>query len=88
MNTLTGPPSTPRHPGPGSPAPGPDLDIKELPTVNEQEITRIAVRASMACIGVTLACIMALFLMAAAVSPRINIPGIHVSHHITQPSGD
>ena len=56
--------------------------------MNEKEITRIAVRASMAVIGVTLACIMAMFVMAAAVSPRINIPGIHLSHHLTQRSGD
>ncbi|HVW35007.1 MAG TPA: hypothetical protein VHL53_20915 [Acidimicrobiia bacterium] len=56
--------------------------------MNEQEITRIAVRASVAVIGVTLAFIMALFVMAAAVSPRINIPGVHVSHHLTPRSGD
>jgi hypothetical protein len=58
--------------------------------VDEKEVIRIAVRASMAAIGAVLACIMALFLLAAAVSPRINIPGIHVSHHsvVTPRSGD
>jgi hypothetical protein len=48
--------------------------------VDEKEVIRIAVRASMAAIAAVLACIMALFLVAAAASPRINIPGIHLSH--------
>jgi len=58
--------------------------------VDEKEVIRIAVRASMAAIAAVLACIMALFLLAAAVSPRINIPGIHVSHHsvVGPSSGD
>jgi hypothetical protein len=49
--------------------------------VNEKEVIRIAVRASMAAMGAVLACILALFLLAAAVSPRINLPGIRVPHH-------
>ena len=58
--------------------------------MNEKEVIRIAVRASMAAIGAVLACILALFLLAAAVSPRINIPGVRVSHHgiVSPPSGD
>jgi hypothetical protein len=58
--------------------------------VDEKEVIRIAVRASMAAIGAVLACILALFLLAAAVSPRINIPGIHISHHsvVSSNSGD
>jgi hypothetical protein len=58
--------------------------------VDEKEVIRIAVRASMAAIAAVLACIMALFLLAAAVSPRINIPGIHLSHHgaVSPRSGD
>jgi hypothetical protein len=58
--------------------------------VDEQEVIRIAVRASMAAIGAVLACIMALFLLAAAVSPRINIPGIHVSRNsvVNPPAAD
>jgi hypothetical protein len=44
----------------------------------------------MAAIGAVLACIMALFLLAAAVSPRINIPGVHLSHSsvVDSRSGD
>jgi hypothetical protein len=49
--------------------------------VDEKEVIRIAVRASMAAMGAMLAAILTLFLLAAAVSPRINIPGIHVSRH-------
>ena len=45
--------------------------------MNEREIIRIAVRASLAAIGAMVACIVALSLMAAVVSPDINIPGIH-----------
>jgi hypothetical protein len=58
--------------------------------VDEKEVIRIAVRASMAAIGAVLACILALFLLAAAVSPRVNIPGIHISHHsvVSSNSGD
>jgi hypothetical protein len=58
--------------------------------VNEKEVIQIAVRASMAAIGAVLACILALFLLAAAVSPRINIPGVHLSHSsvVDSRSGD
>jgi hypothetical protein len=58
--------------------------------VDEKEVIRIAVRASLACIGTVLACMLALFLLAAAVSPRINVPGIHLPHHgvVTSRSGD
>ena len=48
--------------------------------MDEKEVIRIAVRASMAAVATVLACIMALFLIAAVASPRINIPGIHLSH--------
>ena len=47
--------------------------------MDEKEVIRIAVRASMAAMGAMLACILTLFLLAAAVSPRINIPGIGVN---------
>jgi hypothetical protein len=58
--------------------------------VDDKEVIRIAVRASMAAIGAVLACILTLFLFAAAVSPRINVPGIHVSRHgvVNPPAGD
>jgi hypothetical protein len=58
--------------------------------VDEKDVIRIAVRASVACIATMLACILALFLFAAALSPRINIPGIHLSHHgvVHSPAGD
>jgi hypothetical protein len=58
--------------------------------VNENDVIRIAVRASMAVVGATLACLLALFLLVAAVSPQINIPGIHFSHHaiVHSPAGD
>jgi hypothetical protein len=58
--------------------------------VDEKEVIRIAVRASMAAIGAVLACILTLFLLAAAVSPRINIPGVHVSRSsvVNRPAGD
>jgi hypothetical protein len=44
--------------------------------MNEREIIRIAVRASLSAIGAMVACILALCLMAAVVSPDVNIPGI------------
>jgi hypothetical protein len=56
--------------------------------MNEREIIRIAVRASLSAIGAMVACIVALFLMAAAVSPEINIPGVHLSSITGRPSGD
>lgn len=58
--------------------------------MDEKDVIRIAVRASMACIGTVLACILALFLLAAAVSPRINIPGVRLSHPgvVHSPAGD
>ena len=57
--------------------------------MNESEVVRIAVRASLACIGAVVACMLALFLLAAAVSPRVNLPGIRVPHHVTSSnSGD
>ena len=57
--------------------------------MDEKEVIRIAVRASMAAIAAVLACTMALFLLAAAVSPRINIPGVHVSRQsVNSPAGD
>jgi hypothetical protein len=56
--------------------------------LNEKEIVRIAVRASMAAMGAMLACILAVFLMAAAMSPDINVPGIHLSRVSGPPSGD
>ena len=58
--------------------------------VDEKEVIRIAVRASMAAMGAMLACLLTIFLLAAAVSPRINIPGIHVSRHgvVHPPAGD
>ena len=36
------------------------------------------------------AAVLALFLVAAAASPRINIPGVHLSHHsiVRSPEGD
>lgn len=49
--------------------------------MDQSEVVRIAVRATLAVVAATLACILALFLLAAAVSPRINVPGIHFSHH-------
>ena len=57
--------------------------------MDEKEVIRIAVRASMAVIGAMLACILALVLLAAAVSPRINVPGFHAPHSVTSSrSGD
>ncbi len=56
--------------------------------MNEQEIVRIAVRASMAAMGAMLACILAMFLMAAAVSPDVNIPGIKGPRGVSTQSGD
>jgi len=58
--------------------------------VDEKEVMRIAVRASLAVVGTVLACMLALFLFAAAVSPRINIPGIRLSHRsvVHSPAGD
>jgi hypothetical protein len=58
--------------------------------LNEHEIIRIAVRASMAAMGAMLATILALFLMAAVVSPSVNIPGIGVPHgsSVNARSGD
>jgi len=56
--------------------------------VNEKEVIRIAVRASMAAMGAMLAAILMLFLLAAAVSPRINVPGLHVSRSsVVSPQG-
>ena len=55
---------------------------------NEKEIVRIAVQASMAAMGAMLACILAVFLMAAAMSPDINVPGINLSRISGPPSGD
>ena len=56
--------------------------------MNEKEVIRIAVRASMAAMGAMLAAILTLFLLAAAVSPRINVPGIHVSRSsVVSPHG-
>ncbi len=57
--------NTPHDPEPG------------VTSLNEREIIRIAVRASLSAIGAMVACIVALSLMAAVVSPDINIPGIH-----------
>ena len=57
--------------------------------MDEKEVIRIAVRASLACVGTVVACILTLFLLAAVVSPRINIPGVHLSHHsVVSHSGD
>ena len=59
--------------------------------MHDQEIVRIAVRATLAAIGTTVAAIVALFILAAVVSPDINIPGIHVPHGSSisgRPSGD
>ena len=63
---------------------------QERELVNEQEIVRIAVRASMAAMGAMLACILALFLMAALVSPDVNIPGISLKKNsvFDRPAGD
>jgi hypothetical protein len=36
----------------------------------------------MAAMGAVLAGILALYLLAAAVSPQINIPGVRVPHHV------
>ena len=58
------------------------------PAMNEHEIVRIAVRASMAAVGVALACIMTLFLLAAAMSSDINIPGVRVGDVTQTRSGD
>ena len=56
--------------------------------MNEHEIVRIAVRASMAAMGAMLAAILALFLMAAVVSPDVNIPGIGAPHGRSVNAGD
>ena len=47
--------------------------------MNETEIVRIAVRASMATLFAAVACFLTLFFVAAAVSSDINIPGVQVS---------
>jgi hypothetical protein len=47
--------------------------------MNESEIVRIAVRASMATLFAALACFMTLFLVAAAMSSDINLPGVRVN---------
>jgi hypothetical protein len=58
--------------------------------MDDNEVIRIAVRASLACVGTVLACLLALFVLVAAVSPSVNIPGIHLSHHsvVRPPAGD
>ena len=56
--------------------------------MNEHDIVRLAVRASMTAVGWALACIMALFLLAAAMSSEINIPGVQVSDVTQTRSGD
>ena len=56
--------------------------------MNEHEIVRLAVRASMAAVGAVLACITVLFLLAAAMSSDINIPGVQVSDVTQTRSGD
>ena len=56
--------------------------------MNEQEIVRLAVRVSMAAVGWVLVGIMALFLLAAAMSSDINIPGVQVSDVTQTRSGD
>ena len=58
--------------------------------MNNEDVIRIAVRASLATVGATLAVLMALYLFAAAASPSINIPGVrlHGSSLTGRPSGD
>ncbi|HYH50224.1 MAG TPA: hypothetical protein VEG38_11825 [Acidimicrobiia bacterium] len=56
--------------------------------MNEHEIVRIAVRASMTVVGWMLLGIMALFLLAAAMSSDINIPGVQMSDVTQSRSGD
>jgi hypothetical protein len=58
--------------------------------LDHEEVIRIAVRASLATVGATLALVMALYLFAAAVSPSINIPGFHQKGNslVGRPSGD
>lgn len=58
--------------------------------LNNDEILRIAVKASLATVGATLALVMALYLFAAAVSPSVNIPGVRVhGSSVSRPtSGD
>lgn len=59
--------------------------------MQEQEIVRIAVRATMAAMGAMVAAIVVLFLLAAVVSPTINVPGVHVPKTSSiggRPSGD
>ena len=56
--------------------------------LNNDEIIRIAVKASLATVGATLALVMALYLFAAAVSPSVNLPGVRVHNSVTRPAGD
>jgi hypothetical protein len=56
--------------------------------MNEQEIVRIAVRASMTAVGWALLCMTALFLLAAAMSSNVDIPGVQMSDVTQTRSGD
>jgi hypothetical protein len=56
--------------------------------MNEREVVRLAVTACMAAVGAVMALILSLFLVAAAVSPEIDIPGVHLSSITGRPAGD